>query len=221
MAGMRDPGSGIREAPEANGGSRIPDPGSRHDWDQMALVGRIARPHGLRGQVLINPETDFVEERFAEGATVWTRSDAGDQRLRVASLRVQNGRPIVGFEGFERVEDVERLAGLELRVPEDALQPLQPGTYYEHQLVGCAVETTAGDVVGEVAKVEGGAGASRVVINGPRGEILIPLAVDICVEIDVANRKIRINPPDGLLELNETKHGGQRAGGRGQGAGKR
>ncbi len=176
------------------------------DWDDWPVVGRVTRPHGLRGQVVIHPETDFIEERFAEGATVWTRSAAGDEQLTVASMRVQNGRPIVGFKGFERIEDVERLAGLELRVPEDALQPLQPGTYYEHQLVGCAVETTAGDVVGEVAKVEGGAGASRVVINGPRGEILIPLAVDICVEIDVANKKIRINPPEGLLELNEVRH---------------
>jgi 16S rRNA processing protein RimM len=174
------------------------------NWDQMAIVGRITRPHGLRGQVVVHPETDFVEERFAEGATFRTRSAAGDEQLTVVSSRVQNGRPIVAFEGFTRVEDVERLSGLELRIPEDALQQLQPGTYYEHQLVGCAVETTAGDVVGEVAKVEGGAGASRLVMNGPRGEILIPLAVDICVEIDIANRKIRINPPEGLLGLNET-----------------
>ena len=179
---------------------------ANEDWEGMALVGRISRPHGLRGQVAINPETDFIEERFAEGATVWTRSSAGDEQLTIASMRVQNGRPIVGFEGFARVEDVERLLGLELRVPEGALQPLQPGTWYEHQLVGCAVETTAGDVVGEVAKVEGGAGASRLVMNGPRGEILIPLAVDICVEIDVANKKIRINPPEGLLDLNEVRH---------------
>jgi 16S rRNA processing protein RimM len=174
------------------------------DWDQMALVGRITRPHGLRGQVVVHPETDFVDERFAEGATLWTRSAAGDEQLTIVSSRVQSGRPIVGFEGFARVEDVERLAGLELRVPEDSLQPLQPGTYYEHQLVGCAVETTAGDLVGEVAKVEGGGGASRLVMNGPRGEILIPLAVDICVEIDVSKRKIRIAAPEGLLELNET-----------------
>ena len=146
-----------------------------------------------------------MKSGLAEGATFWTRSAAGDEQLTIVSSRVQNGRPIVGFEGFARVEDVERLAGLELRVPEETLQPLQPGTYYEHQLVGCAVETTAGDVVGEVAKVEGGGGASRLVMNGPRGEVLIPLAVDICVEIDVANRKIRINPPDGLLDLNETK----------------
>ena len=207
MAGTGDSEFGIRDA-ETKGSneSRIPNPESRADWDDMALVGRIARPHGLRGQVAINPETDFIEERFAEGATVWTRSPAGDERLTIASMRVQNGRPIVAFNGFARVEDVERLLGLELRVPEGALQPLQPGTWYEHQLVGCAVETTAGDVVGEVAKVEGGAGASRLVMNGPRGEILIPLAVDICVEIDVANKKIRINPPEGLLELNEVRH---------------
>ena len=188
----------------------IPDPRPPiPNWDDMALVGRITRPHGLRGQVVVRPETDFIEERFAGGATFWTRSAAGNEQLTVVSARVQNGRPIVAFEGFTRVEDVERLAGLELRIPEDALQPLRPGTYYEHQLVGCAVETTAGDVVGQVAKVEGGVGASRLVMNGPRGEILVPLAVDICVEIDVVNRKIRIEPPDGLLELNETKRSRQ------------
>ena len=172
-------------------------------WDDMAVVGRVARPHGLKGQVAVNPETDFVEHRFAAGSTVWTRSAAGEERLTVASLRLQNGRPIVGFVGFDRIEDVERLAGLELRVPEDALQRLQPGTYYEHQLAGCVVETTAGDVVGEVTGVEGGAGASRVVVSGARGEILIPLAVAICVEIDVAHKRIRIDAPEGLLELNE------------------
>ena len=173
----------------------------------MALVGRIARPHGLKGQVVINPETDFVEERFAAGSTVWAKSAAGEEQLTVASMRVQSGRPIVGFEGFDRIEDVQRLAGLELRVPEDSLQPLQPGSFYEHQLVGCAVETTDGASVGEVVKVEGGAGASRIVMNGPRGEIQVPLAFDICVDIDVANRRIRIRPPEGLLELNEVRRG--------------
>ena len=174
-------------------------------WDEMALVGRIARPHGLKGQVVINPETDFIEERFAPGAIVWTKSKGGEQQLTVASLRVQSGRPIVGFVGFDRIEDVEGLAGQELRVPEDALHPLEANTYYEHQLVGCVVETTGGHAVGEVAKVEGGTGGSRLSINGPRGEILIPFVLDICVDIDVAQKKIRINPPEGLLELNEIR----------------
>ena len=212
MTGTRDSGFGIGKTPDKSE-SRIPNPESRPVWDDMALVGRITRPHGLKGQVVINPETDFVDERFAKGATLWTRSAAGDEQLIVSSMRVQNGRPIVGFEGFGRVEDVERLAGRELRIPEDKLQPLQSGIYYEHQLVGCAVETTSGAAVGEVAAVEGGAGGSRLVIHGQRGEILIPLAVDICVEIDVAKKRIRIDAPEGLLELNETRRGRQRAAG--------
>ena len=173
------------------------------DWDGMVLVGRITRPHGLRGQVVIHPETDFVEERFAAGATCWTRSAAGDEELTVASSRLQNGRVVVGFQGLDRIEAVERLAGLELRVPEASLQPLGPGVYYEHQLVGCEVRTTEGAIVGPVVKVEGGGGSSRLVIRGTRGDVQIPLAMDICVDIDVAARTIRVNAPEGLLELNE------------------
>jgi 16S rRNA processing protein RimM len=175
------------------------------DWDDMVLVGRIARPHGLRGHVVINPETTFVEERFVPGAVLWARSANGDESLTVRDVRVQNGRPVVGFEGFASVEAVERLSGVELRIPEEALQPLEEQQYYEHQLVGCQVRTIRDGEVGVVARVEGGSGGSRLVIEGSRGEIQIPLAVEICVDVDIARKTIRINPPEGLLELNETK----------------
>jgi len=167
----------------------------------MVVVGRIARPHGIKGQVVINPETDFAEERFAEGATMWTRSDRGDEQLTVRDTRMQNDRPVVGFEGFARVEDVERLAGLELRVPEATLRTLDAGAYYQHQLVGCVVETMAGMRVGEVTRVDGGAGGSLLAVSGARGELLIPFVEAICVEVDVNAKRIRIDPPDGLLEL--------------------
>jgi 16S rRNA processing protein RimM len=169
----------------------------------MVLVGRIARPHGLRGHVIVTPETDFVEERFRAGAMLWTRSDRGSEVLTVSSARVQNGQPVIGFEGFATIEDVERLAGLDLRVPEDALQPLAEGVYYVHDLVGCVVETTSGDRVGEVSRVDGGGGASILTVAGPQGEVLVPLAADICVEVDIVGRRIRISPPEGLLELNQ------------------
>lgn len=172
----------------------------------MVVVGRIARPHGIRGQVIVNPETDFVEQRFAVGATLWTRGEEGERALVVTSCRVHGGRPVIGLDGFERIEDVERLSGQELRVPEDALQPLPPGTFYHHQLVGCVVETVDGAALGAVERVEGGAGGSRLVIGGPRGEILVPLADEICVDIDVAARRIRIAAPEGLLDLNEVRH---------------
>jgi 16S rRNA processing protein RimM len=171
----------------------------------MVLVGRVARPHGLKGHVVVNPETDFAEERFVEGATLWTRSNRGDEPLVIASARLQGARPVVGFEGFERIEDAERLAGLELRVPEESLQPLAEGTYYQHQLIGCAVEALDGQALGLVSRVEGGAAGSLLVVDGADGEILIPLAVDICTQIDVEHKRIVVTPPEGLLELNEKK----------------
>jgi 16S rRNA processing protein RimM len=172
-------------------------------WEEMVLVGRIARPHGIRGQVAVNPETDFIEERFAPGSVLWTRGSGGDERLVVSTMRVQNGRPILGFEGLERIEDVERLAGAELRVPEETLRKLDAGTFYQFQLIGCAVETIGGERIGSVVRVDDGAGGSVLAVAGARGEILIPFAVAICVDIDVEAKRIRIEPPEGLLELNE------------------
>jgi 16S rRNA processing protein RimM len=174
-------------------------------WDEMVVVGRIARPHGIRGQVIVNPETDFPEQRFQKGASFWIRSSQGDGQVTIGSVRFQGGRPVVGFEGFERIEDVERLAGLELRIPEEELTELEPGLFYHHQLVGCVVEMPDGLVVGTVSRIEGGLGGSRLVVDGQHGEILVPLATEICVEIDIAARRIRIQPPEGLLDLNVTR----------------
>ncbi|MBI4262937.1 MAG: ribosome maturation factor RimM [Acidobacteria bacterium] len=173
------------------------------EWEDMVLVGRIARPHGLRGQVVVNPETDFAGQRFRTGARLWTRSASGDEPLVVSSVRFQAGRPVIGFEGKSSLDAVERLAGMELRVPEEALQPLEPGRYYEHQLVGCAVESVSGERVGRVVRVEGGPGGSRLVVEGGRGEVLIPFAAEISVSVDVDTKKILIDPPEGLLELNQ------------------
>ena len=178
----------------------LANPGS--SWEDMVLVGRIARPHGIRGAVAVNPETDFVDERFHTGATLWCRTARGVEALVVATMRVQNGRPIVGFEGCTRIEDVERLAGAELRVPEASLQPLDEGSYYRHELVGCMVDTIDGRRVGTVIRVDGGARGSLLAVAGARGEVLIPLAQEICVEIDVRAKRICIDPLEGLLDVN-------------------
>jgi 16S rRNA processing protein RimM len=172
------------------------------DWEDMVLVGRIARPHGLRGEVAIEPDTDFVGERFAPGARLWMEGRDGPVAIEVTSARTRGRRPLVAFAGRTRREDVESLVGLELRVPETALRPLPEGRYYHHELRGCRVETTAGRLVGTVARVDQGVGDGCLVVEGPGGEVLVPLAADICVEVDVAARRIRIAPPEGLLDLN-------------------
>jgi 16S rRNA processing protein RimM len=172
-------------------------------WESMVLVGRVARPHGIRGQLVVNPETDFVDERFGRGATVWMLRNGAPVAMTIASSQLGGRRPVIGFDGVTTVEDAEPFSGQELRVPESELMPLEPGTYYHHQLVGCTVATVAGDTVGEVVRVEGGAAGSLLVIVGERGEVLVPLTTGICVDVDVTARRITVAPPDGLLELNE------------------
>jgi 16S rRNA processing protein RimM len=164
----------------------------------MAVVGRIARAHGLKGQVIVNLETDFPEARFRPGATLFTPSGA----VKLTTVRFQSGRPVIGIEGVETVNDAEELAGTELRVPVEELATLPAGTFYHHDLVGCAVVTEGGEQVGTVEGVEGTLGGSRLVVAGAKGEILIPLAAEICRTIDVAGKRIVIEPPDGLLDLN-------------------
>jgi 16S rRNA processing protein RimM len=172
-------------------------------WDEMVVVGRIGKPHGLRGHVAVSAETDFVDARFRPGETMWTRVGDENRQLTIASARLQGGRPVVSFEGIETIDAVGALSGGELRVPEAALVPLDSGSYYEHQLVGCAVATMHDVPVGMVTRVEGGPGGSRLVVSSARGEVLIPFARAICVEVDVAARRIRVDPPEGLLEVNQ------------------
>ena len=182
----------------AEPGARSPVP----DWGDMILVGFIARSHGNKGQVILKSESDFPEQRFRVGATLYSRLGEGQiERLEVTSVRFQQGRPILGLAGIESISDAERLAGAVLKVPEADQDPLPEGSYYHHELIGCEVVTRTGDVVGRVAQVEGDGEASRLVVRGRRAEVLIPLADEICV-IDVAAKRITVSPPEGLLEIN-------------------
>ena len=171
------------------------------NWDDMAVVGRIARAHGLRGQVIVDLETDFPDTRFQPGAELFVRR-AAIERLRLATVRFQNQRPVIGIDGVETMTEAEAFAGLELRVPIEWLAPLPAGTFYRHDLIGCRVETAAGDQVGIVGDVEGTFAGSRLVIAGREGEIQVPLANEICTTIDVPSKRIVIEPPEGLLDLN-------------------
>ena len=168
----------------------------------MATVGRIARAHGIRGQVIVNLDTDFPGERFQPGAELFVERGGAVRPLRITTVRFQGERPVIGLDGVETIDEAETLAGAELRVPVDRLSPLPSQTFYRHDLVGCVVETADGQRVGTVREVDGTLGGSRLVVDGPRGDILIPLAAEICTAVDVGAKRIVIRPPDGLLDLN-------------------
>ena len=177
--------------------------------EDLVLVGRIARAHGNRGQVIVNLDTDFPEDRFKAGEVVLVGADATPRRIR--GVRFHQGRPVVSLEGVETMNDAEALAGAELRVPAGAADALPPGTFYHYDLIGCEVSGRDGRRIGTVTGIEGTMEMSRLVVAGPRGDVLIPLVAEICVEIDVAGRRIVISPPEGLLELNETGDARRRA----------
>jgi 16S rRNA processing protein RimM len=172
-------------------------------WDAMATVGRVARPHGRFGQVIVNPETDFPESRFRAGQVLWLRRGGPVVALTIEAVRFHLGRPIVGFGGIASMTEAETLAGAELRVPVADLTPLAEGQYYRHDLVGCRVTTRAGETVGSVLRVDGGWHGSHLVVDRDGRELLVPLASEICVRIDPAAREIVIDPPEGLLDLDE------------------
>jgi len=168
----------------------------------MALVGRIARAHGIRGQVIVNAETDFPDVRFRPEAVLFAKRGDRVETIRLTTVRFQHGRPVIGIDGVNDMNAATTWAGVELRVPVSELTPLADGMFYRHDLVGCRVETAAGAHVGTVMDVEGTVTGSRLVVQTARGEALVPLAQAICISIDVAAKKVVIDPPDGLLEVN-------------------
>jgi 16S rRNA processing protein RimM len=170
------------------------------DTDDLLLVGRVARAHGNKGQVIVNLETDFAEERFRAGQTLLVGPSA--EPRRIVAVRFQQGRPIVALQGIDSMNDAAALAGADLKMPAGALGPLPEGTYYHHDLIGCEVRDRDGLVIGRVSAIEGTMDRSRLVVDGQRGEILIPLVADICVSVDPVGQQIVVDPPEGLLELN-------------------
>ena len=169
------------------------------------VVGRVARPHGIRGHVIVNPETDFLEQRFRVGEVLLVaRAGAVPVSRRILSVRFHQRRPILELEGIASMSEAEILAGSELRLPAAAVGRLPEGTFHHHELIGCEVRDRSDALLGRVSSVEGPMERSRLVVQGQRGEIQIPMTAHICISIDPAASRIVVDPPEGLLDLNIT-----------------
>lgn len=169
----------------------------------MVTVGRIVRPHGHRGGVVIESESDFAADRFREGAVVWSLVDGQPREVRIETSREFRGRWVVTLEGVRSMDEAEALRGVELRIAADDVKPLEPGAHYVYDLLKCRVETVDGRVLGQVRDVLFGTGAPVLVVSGTDdAEVLVPLAEEICRIVDPAKGRIVIDPPEGLVELN-------------------
>jgi len=169
----------------------------------LLRVGTVARAHGNRGDVIVNPETDFAEERFREGKELLVGDPVNPTERRIVRARFHQRRPVIHLQGVETMDDAEALAGSGLWIGESEAGRLPADTFYHHELIGCEVRDTNGRVLGRVRAVEGPMERSRLVVDGVRGEIQIPLAQGICVVVDPKAGRIVVDPPEGLLELNE------------------
>jgi 16S rRNA processing protein RimM len=168
-------------------------------------VARVVRPHGRRGEVACEILTDFPD-RLARltAAELWDGNSAS-RRVAVRSCwlsQSRGGQAIFHFEGSNSITDAEKLVGLEVQIPFAERMQLPSGSYYVTDLIGCEMREKNGAVVGRVRDVQFTGGTPILAVDSPRGELLIPLAQEICVAIDVAARRIDVVLPEGLLELN-------------------
>jgi 16S rRNA processing protein RimM len=170
--------------------------------EELISIARIVRPHGLLGEVVADLLTDFPE-RFARlDAAFIRRTDGNLLTLKIERSRLTAGRIVIKFSGIESIDDAEQLRNALLQITREQLVPLPEDAYYDFELIGCQVATGDGQLLGSVSKIHRyGAAPLLVVVDEEKGERLIPLVRSICLEIDIAGKRILIEPPEGLLDL--------------------
>jgi len=169
-------------------------------------VARILRPRGLRGELAAEILTDFPE-RLPKLREVWLADGRGaPRRMTVRRCWLspsRGGQAIFHFDGVENVEAAERLRGCEVQIPFAQRAKLDPVNYYVGELIGCVVwEAGAAAALGAVRDVEFPGGVPLLAVETPEGEILVPLAAEFCVRIDVSAKRIDVALPEGLRDLN-------------------
>ena len=170
--------------------------------DDLIVVARVARTRGLRGEVLADLSTDFPERFDGLDTVIGIAPDGSRRSLQIEEHWFHQHRIVLKFASFDSIDEARELAGYQLAVPASERIELPADHFYEWELAGCRVENIDGTLIGLVHEVMHTGGVEILVVAGNAGrEMLIPMAQDICVEIDVARKVIRVDPPEGLLEL--------------------
>ena len=164
------------------------------EWVTVALLGKT---RGNRGEVTALPFSS-KPERYQQLKEVYLFGSG--ERREVESAWFHNGALILKFRGVDTISDAEKLTGAEVRIPISQRAPLDPGEYFESDLIGCdVIDRRTGDSLGRVTAWEDSGGPGLLVVNGG---LLIPFARAICVEINPAARRIAVDLPEGLRDLN-------------------
>jgi 16S rRNA processing protein RimM len=167
------------------------------------VVGRVVKAHGVTGELVVDVRTDDPETRFAPGTSLRARPKGGtERRLVVDSARPHGGRLLVRLAGVADRDSADALRGALFLVDSAELPPIEdPDEFYDHQLEGLRVRTTAGDDVGTVAEVLHTAAGELLSVQTEDREVLVPFVGAIVTSVSLADQVIEIDPPEGLLDL--------------------
>lgn len=166
-------------------------------------VGKVANTHGVRGELKIFPFTDFPEVRFAKGKELLLISPENGKALKVkiVSAREQKTVYIVKLEGYENINEVEKYKGWEVKVPKEEAVEAEDNAYYFHEIIGCAVLSEDGEELGTVTDIlTPGANDVWVVKRKGGKELLIPFIESVVKEVNIADKTVRIEVMEGLLD---------------------
>ncbi|MDY6870789.1 MAG: ribosome maturation factor RimM [Actinomycetota bacterium] len=168
------------------------------------VIGRVAKAHGVTGELVVEVRTDDPDARFVPGARLRGRGPRGAERAFVVeSVRPHDGRLLLRLDGVADRTAADALRGTVFLVGSGDLPPIEdPDEYYDHQLEGLLVRTVDGVDVGTVAEVLHTAAGELLSVKTPGGaEILVPFVTAIVPRVSLADGLVEIDPPEGLLDL--------------------
>jgi len=169
--------------------------------EELVAVAKIVKSRGLRGELVADILTDFPE-RFKDLKTVVALFPDGERReLKIEDFWFQKGRIIFKFSGVDSIETAETLRNAEICVSEDEAVELEEDEFFDWELEDCEVETVEGLKIGRVKELMRTGGTEILVVESAEKEYLIPFAETICTEVDVENKLIKVDLPEGLLEF--------------------
>jgi 16S rRNA processing protein RimM len=168
------------------------------------IVGRVAKSHGVTGELVVDVRTDDPELRFAPGAVLRAKASGHEERnYVVTAVRPHGNRLLLRLEGVADRDAADSLRGSLFVIDSEDLPPIdESDTYYDHQLEGLLVRTTDGRDIGTVAEVLHTAGGELLAVDrADAGELLVPFVTAIVTSVSLDTGIVEIDPPEGLLEL--------------------
>jgi 16S rRNA processing protein RimM len=168
--------------------------------DSLVAVAKVIKPRGIKGEAACEMLTDFPERFEGLENVTAVLPDGSRRELKIEERWFQQNRLVMKFAGVDSIEDAETLRDAEICVSEQSVVGLGEGEFFDWQLEGCEVETVSGKQLGKVRELMRPGGTEILVVDGDK-EYLIPFAESICTGIDIDNKRIVVDPPEGLLDF--------------------